>query len=175
MNSSSAITKVVQKNLRRIREEAGLTSAELEERLILGPGWIEHYENGETIPTIDILIAILSQTDATLDDLLNDVPTHRGAHGIDRFLKAKQKGNDLVLTFRYSQFDAEYVLEGCTLDEFDEVLRTLREKLSGALKAEVDTDKAIKREAVASAFLKAVELWPHINPSDLCRTYARTI
>lgn len=167
MGKPSAPMRAVQRNLRRIREQAGLTSAELEERLILGPGWVEHYENGETVPTVDILMAILSQAGATLADLFSDIPAHQGAHSFDRFLAAEQRDNDLILTFRYSLYDAQYVLEGCTLDEFDEILRILRDTLSRASEVAGDADKAVKREAVTSAFLKAVDLWPHINPSDI--------
>lgn len=167
MSKTSAVTRAVQRNLRRIRERAGLTPTELEERLILGPGWIEHYESGESTPTIDILMAILGQTSATLDDLLENVPAHQGGHDLDRFLTAEQRGSDLIATFRYAQFDAEYTLEGCTLDEFDQILRALRDKLSPTSQDEISASEAVKREAVVSAFLKAVELWPHVNPSDL--------
>ena len=45
-------------NLRDIREKAGLSASELEERLILGPGWITRFEEGDTIPSIDMLLAI---------------------------------------------------------------------------------------------------------------------
>ena len=150
-----------------IRERAGLTTDELEKRLILGPGWIRRYESGEATLTLDILMAILSQTGATLDELSTGIPTFHGAHDFERFLAAEQKGEDLLVAFRYSQFDAEYILERCKIDEFNEILRTLRDKLSQTSESETDLSEAIKRDAVANAFLKAVDLWPHINPSDL--------
>jgi transcriptional regulator with XRE-family HTH domain len=56
-------------NLRVIRERAGLSEAQLEERLILGPGWIPRIETGETAPTIDMLLAILHETGAGLTEL----------------------------------------------------------------------------------------------------------
>ncbi len=40
--------------------------AQLEERLILGPGWITRFENGETVPSIDMMLAILHETGAEL-------------------------------------------------------------------------------------------------------------
>ena len=34
-------------NIGRVRERAGLSAAQLEERLILGPGWVSRFERGE--------------------------------------------------------------------------------------------------------------------------------
>ena len=53
------------KNIGALRQKAGLTQAQLEERLILGPGWISRFESGETVPSIDMVLAILHETNAT--------------------------------------------------------------------------------------------------------------
>ena len=44
-------------NLRTLREKARLSPREIEDRLILGPGWITRFEEGETTPNIYMLLA----------------------------------------------------------------------------------------------------------------------
>ena len=49
------------RNIGKVREKAGLSAAQLEERLILGPGWVSRFERGESVPSIDLLLAILNK------------------------------------------------------------------------------------------------------------------
>ena len=62
------------RNIGVLRERVGLSAAQLEERLILGPGWITRFERGESVPSIDMMLAILHETGAELEDLLQDLP-----------------------------------------------------------------------------------------------------
>ena len=62
------------KKLGKVREKAGLSTAQLEERLILGPGWVARFEHGESVPSIDMLMAILHETGVGLQDLLEGLP-----------------------------------------------------------------------------------------------------
>lgn len=159
------------KNLAAARNKAGLTEAQLEEQLILGPGWVSRFENGETVPTIDMVLAILKETNGTLADLLVDLPKP-DAGSVERCIFAKQDGKNIIVYFRYANFDAAYTLNTSTLKDFEEVIKTLRDGLAklaslGGAKEEGEQSKAIKTDAVARCFLKAVQLWPHANPSDL--------
>ena len=61
-------------NLKTLRERAGISEAALEEKLILGPGWVSRFEQGETIPSIDMLLALLHETGSSLNALLKGLP-----------------------------------------------------------------------------------------------------
>jgi hypothetical protein len=52
------------KNIEVLREKAGLAPGDLEERLILGPGWIDRFERGESVPSID-MVPISNGTNTT--------------------------------------------------------------------------------------------------------------
>lgn len=66
MTEAHGYLKQLLANLKALREKAGLSEAALEEKLILGPGWVRRFEQGETIPSIDMLLAILHETGANL-------------------------------------------------------------------------------------------------------------
>lgn len=167
MTEAHGYLKQVLANLKVLRERAGMTEATIEERLILGPGWVRRFEQGETVPSIDMLLAVLHQTGATLETLLKGLPGHPDAAEIERVIFAEQQGADIVIHFRYADFDAEYLLWAATVEQFEVVVKTLRDGLARLTSTDEANSKAIKTEAVASCFLKAVDTWPHANPSDL--------
>jgi transcriptional regulator with XRE-family HTH domain len=157
------------KKIGTLRQKAGLTQAQLEERLILGPGWISRFESGETVPSIDMVLAILHETNATLSDLLQGLPEPEVA-AVERCIFAEQTGNDITVHFRYTSFDARYTLPNSTLEDFEKVIKTLRDglaRLAASSDEEGEQGEAIKTDAVARAFMTAAQLWPHANPSDL--------
>jgi len=154
-------------NLRTLRENAGLSTDDLEDRLILGPGWVTRFEAGKIVPSINMLLAILHETGSTLADLLEDLPPYLEAVEVERFIFAEQAGADIVIHFRYAKFDASYTLENATVNEFEAVTKTLRDGLARLAGIEVGLVEAIKTDSVARAFLKAVAVWPDANPSDL--------
>ena len=157
--AASGFLQALLANLRNLRENAGLSTSDLEERLILGPGWIARFESGMTVLSIDMLLAILHQLDASLDDLLRGLPSLPEASEVEQHIFAEQAGNDIAIHFRYADYDAVYTLANSTLEEFEVVIKTLRDSL-----AQKETTKT---DAVVNTFLKAVEIWPHANPSDL--------
>ena len=167
MSSISPYLSALLRRLRQLREEAHLSRRDMEDRLILGPGWIDRFESGETTPSLDILLAMLHLMGKTLPHLVEGLPEHGLDRGFDRNIRAEQVGSDVVITFRYAAYDATYTLVNATTDEFDQVIKTLRDGLSRLIASgETDTE-AIKRDSVARAFLTAVKAWPHANPSDL--------
>jgi transcriptional regulator with XRE-family HTH domain len=156
------------KNLEMLRRRAGLTQAQLEERLILGPGWISRFESGDSIPSIDMVLAILHETGSALSDLLGGLPEPEAAT-VERSIFAEQKDKDIVIHFRYTNFDAQYTLQNSTIEDFEKVIKELRDGLAriASSTGEGEQNEAIKTDAVARAFMKATQLWPHANPSDI--------
>lgn len=135
------------KNIGALRQKAGLTQAQLEEQLILGPGWISRFESGETVPSIDMVLAILHETKATLSDLLQGLPKPDAAE-VERSIFAEQSGNDITVHFRYTNFDARYRLPKSTLGDFERVIKTLRDglaRLAASSDEEGEQSEAIKR------------------------------
>ncbi len=160
--------KTLLKNIRVVREKAGLTEAHLEERLILGPGWISRFENAEIIPSIDMVLAILRETNASLADLLKDLPELKAAT-VERYIFAEQSGKDITVHFRYAKFEAQYTLPNSTIGEFEVIIKTLRDGLASLAAGTTNggQGEAIKTESVVRAFITAVQLWPHANASDI--------
>jgi len=162
--------------LRELRERRKLTAETLEERLVMGPGWIECFERGEAVPGLDVLAVILDALDESFESLAQKtkVPRARGQTktAIDRFIsaaehrKTKRGRPCLTIEFRYASHDAQFVLPSAKLSEFEQVVRTMRDGLAKLIQPGAD-ETQIKTNAVADTFLKAVKLWPHANPSDL--------
>ncbi|MFQ4138025.1 BsaWI family type II restriction enzyme [Nodosilinea sp. PGN35] len=167
MTSNSDYLGRLLQRLSTFREEVSLTPAQVEERLILGPGWISAIEAGSIQPSLDVIASMLSIYGKSLSDLAE------GATGsvphINRSISAEATENDLDIHFVYAAHDAVYRLPNATLDQFTAVVLTLRNGLAQLSSQNVsdEQEKAIKTESVASVFLKAVELWPNANPSDL--------
>lgn len=166
MAEAAGYLKALLENLKKIRQKAGLTESALEERLILGPGWIKRFEDGETVPSIDMLLALLHETGAGLSDLLEGLPAPDAAT-VERAIFAEPDGKDVKVHFRYANFDAEYRLKDSTIDDFEAVIKTLRDGLARLKSASQGQGEALKADSVAKCFLTAVKLWPHASPSDL--------
>jgi transcriptional regulator with XRE-family HTH domain len=152
--------------LRFLRERANISESELEERLILGPGWIRRFESGITVPSIDMLLAILHQINASFGDLLQGLPEVESAL-VDRWVFAEQDGQELVVHFRYADHDAQYRIASATVEQYEEVIKVLRDGLARLSNAGEGQSEAIKTDSVARCFLRATARWPHANPSDL--------
>lgn len=153
--------------LRQLRTGSGVSPQQLEEKLILGPGWVNRFEQGTSVPSIDLVLAILHAMGKSPEDLVNGLPYAPAAHIFERCLFAEQEGANLKIHFVYADFDATYVLPNATLAQFDDVLKTLRNELAKLASPEPGAGEAIKTDAVAKSFLRATTLWPHANPSDL--------
>lgn len=173
MTQQPTATAAVLKRLRDLREASGKTSKQLEEELILGPGWIARMESGEFTPSLNTLLSVLHAIGARLEDLGSVIDWSKHDFSVDRALVGEQDDDGLLVHFPYGAFDARYRLVGAKSDELDEVLRTLRNELSkldpdyAFSPGEADDESAVKTMAVAKTFLRAVALWPAANPSDL--------
>lgn len=142
--------------LRHLREERGLSTAELANRLIIGEGWVELVEAGDFEPPTSLLAAWLSELGTDLATFLPRVDLGQGLAFV-RSITAEQDGHDVVLRFRFGRHLAEYRMPGTTVAQFEEFLTGYRNRLA----------TMTKRDAVAASFLDAVARWPGVNPSDL--------
>ena len=115
MNGTGNYLGHLLRNLRTLREKMGLSLDELENRLILGPGWITCFEKGEIVPSVNMLLAILHEMGATLDDLLVGLPEHADIPQVEQRIFAEQADSDIVIHFRYANFDATYTLENANV------------------------------------------------------------
>src|SRR5215467_5100556 len=105
-------------NLTQLREKAGITPEQLGQQLILGPGWIERFESGESIPSIDMVLAILHAMGADLHALLKDLPEPEAAN-VERMIFGEEVAEGIQIHFRYADHNAEYTLPKATLEEFE--------------------------------------------------------
>ena len=151
--------------LKALRDAKGVSAADLERDLVLGPGWIDAFESGAFTPALDMLFAILGELGVTIQDLTADLDTTGAQPPLSRKLHATQNGPDLIIHFDYTDHKATYRLAGATLAEFDGLLRKIRDGL--ARTATADEKEVVKTDSVAAGFLHAVHLWPTANPSDL--------
>ena len=163
-DNQAAVSRAMD-NLRRLREAAGIASSDLDESLILGPGWIESFETMASIPDLGTLLAICSRVGCSPTELFADWEEDNQLSEMNRLVAARQIGTDLEIRFPYGSHNARYLLPKATEEEFQEVLVVLRDGLAGAIGS--DEDGAVKADSVARTFLEATKKWPSANPSDL--------
>lgn len=156
--------------IKAAREDAELTWEDLDKELILGPGWVRRFESGESTPDLRILFVLMQKVGLTPAELFADIVVEEdAAPEIIRSFYAEEDGDDLIVHFTYNRHDARYTITDATVDEFEQVLETLRDGLAGLVAPSMEgaEENQIKTRAVATTFLKAVELWPEADPSDL--------
>jgi transcriptional regulator with XRE-family HTH domain len=161
----STLAQQIGTRLRQLREAAGVEAEYLDEKLILGPGWVSRFESGVVAPPFDAIVVLLQEVGADPSEFFSVIELPDSPAEISRLLRATQAGNDLRLDFPYGAHQATYLLEQASLDDFEAVLAVMRNHLAGEVTAV--NAQAVKTDAVASCFLEAVNRWPHANPSDL--------
>ena len=168
ISNSDYLSRLLQR-LRTFREQSNMTPAQVEEQLILGPGWVCGIEEGRIYPSLDVIASLLSVYGKTLTDLSRDAA--ETVPHIRRSIAPVTMGGDVDIHFAYAKHDATYRLENATTAQFMDVVWTMRNSLAQLSSLTIDKARkqaqSIQTESVASAFLKAVQLWPNANPSDL--------
>ena len=160
---TSSIKDLIAASLLNARKASGLKGEDLEKSIGLGRGWISEFESGRDNPPLEMLFAILRYLKIDAHAFFQKIE-HAGVVG--RALYGGQEGNDVKIHFRYTGFDATYLLENAKLFDFDALLDFFRIALGKMLVAGAPVE-AIKTNAVAETFLQAARQWPHANPSDL--------
>src|SRR5574337_899947 len=84
--------KAVLEKLRQLREQKGWSSAQLEEQLELGPGWISLFEQGRSVPSLEMLFSILDVLGVSLANLAQDLDAEELQHYLVRKFRAHQDG-----------------------------------------------------------------------------------
>ena len=156
--------------LRKLRDDKGIKRTDIEDALTLGPGWVEQIETGKTLPTIDVLLSIAAALGAPPSEIFGELNTNSENVSFKRGVYAVENDKGINIHFPYTRYDAVYELHNATLKEFNEVIDVLRRGLANLIKAKNDNGddgQAFKMDAVANSFMKAVQLWPTANPSDL--------
>jgi transcriptional regulator with XRE-family HTH domain len=157
-----SLTQVLLFRLAQLRRAVSVSESELERRLVLGPGWIERFESGESVPSIDMIAAMLNAMGKSFNDLVKDLKTEAATLAVERHIRALPRKDDLDIYFKYAKHDAHYLLKSASLPEFEGVLSVLRNKLASS-----GEDGGLLSDAVAECFSRATQAWPHVNPSDL--------
>lgn len=145
------------RSLAEHRKAKGLTTAQVEQQLVMGAGWVSRFESGEVEPSIGTIAAMLSLYGVRVPDFFSTLDLGSTLVALDRHLSAAQAGKDLSVYFPMGKHAATVQVPKATVTEFNTVLKEMRDELA--------TGKS--REAVTKAFLAAVKLWPDANPSDL--------
>ena len=71
MEESQVVARVVEK-LRALREEQGISQAELSRRTGLSRSGIRHMEDGDVTPTLLFLLRVANELEVDLDDLIGE-------------------------------------------------------------------------------------------------------
>ena len=145
-------------NVRQFREALGMTQENLAEASGLDRSYIGGVERGERNPTLTAILRLASALrigpGLLFDGIGGDAQILDHPDGIT----AVAIDDRLLIGFKYDQHNAEYQLMGATRQEFDEVVRVLKNGLASGNR---------RADAVSDAFLRAVQTWPDANPSDL--------
>ena len=135
-----------------------MTQENLAEVAGLDRSYIGGVERGERNPALTAIFRLASALRVAPGDLFegigDDFQTSEQSDGI----MATGVDEGLILRFRYDQYDAEYRLPGATLQQFNEMVNVLKSGLASGSR---------RTDAVANAFLHAINIWPNANPSDL--------
>lgn len=147
-------------NLRRFRENLGMTQEQLGEAAEFDRSYIGGIERGERNPSLDAILRLASALRVAPGRLFEGIGDDTQAPAPDRSgaITALVNDDGLLIGFKYDQYDAEYQLSGATEKEFVRVLRALKDGLAF---------HRGRADAVANAFHLAVQTWPDANPSDL--------
>ena len=137
-------------SIRRLRERTGMTLEGLSLASGIAVAELDAFEQGR----LDLTYSLIGD----LSDALGvAAPTF---FGDNTPLWSVEEPEGLSLRFQHGAFQARYFLQGATQEQFDEVLEVLRQGLAV-------NGRRVPTRAVANMFLRAVQVWPNANPSDL--------
>lgn len=145
-------------NVRRFREALGMTQEDVSEASGLDRSYIGGVERGERNPALTAILKLASALRVSPERLFEGFTSHGETHEHTDRMTAQPVRNGLAVRFRYDQHDAEYLLSGATIIEFNQVLSVLRDGLASGI---------TKTDVVADTFRRAMNLWPNANPSDV--------
>lgn len=168
----NSISKYICENLKLIRQKSGRSREDIERALVLGTGWLSGMEEGDIVPSADLVAAILRECGYSAKEFFGHLPDLQDGEMFARTLNFSECQEGVNVEFPYGKFDASYVIPNATMAQVEEVLGVLRDGLSRLVSTAADGEdaeevKAIKMDSVAQAFLTAARVWPNANPSDI--------
>ena len=145
-------------NVRRLREALGLSQERLGADARLDRSYIGGIERGERNPSLSTIFRLASTLGVPPHQLFEGIGKDTTKPDTPSGMTVVETNGDLVISFKYDRFDAEYHLPGATRAQYSELLGFMRDGL---------TDAKAKSDVVSSSFIRAVHMWPEANPSDL--------
>ncbi|MGN6236596.1 helix-turn-helix domain-containing protein [Dyella sp.] len=147
--------------LRLARERAGRSLTSIAGALNIGEDWLAAVEDGKVRPSFDLVYALAECAGIDFAEIINRAKQVEGADiELARSISAEDDGaGNLTLKFQYNDHKAIYKLENARLSDYKKLLANLR--------VMTYDNKVSKTEFVIKSFFKAMELWPHANPSDI--------
>lgn len=155
-------------SMKSFRIDKGISESELEAQMLLGPGWIECFENGAASFSIEAYFAISNALGFDLPEVLAKINVGN-EQLLNRNIRATPNGNGIDLHFQHGSYNAVFHLDNANVKQFDTVILEMRNLLSESVSTTSNRvhKNNIKTNAVARTFFKATSLWPIANPSDL--------
>jgi len=154
----SSKTIEILKALKPAREKRGISAETLDERLNIGRGWVEAVESGAAFPSFDLILSLSQAAGIELGEIIKDSRKEISGR-LSRTINGEQEDDDLLLRFQYNDYLENYRLPSATVAQFGELVSEFRKSRNNP--------KITKNDAVVRTFFKAIDLWPHINPSDI--------
>ena len=146
------------RNVRRFREGLAMTQEVLAEVSDLDRSYIGGIERGQRNPTLAAILQIASALRVAPASLFDGIGNSVNADPPRDGLTAVAAEDGLIIRFKYDQHDAEYHLLGAAQSQLNDALNVLRNGLAS---------RRGPANTIAEAFLRAVQIWPVANPSDL--------
>lgn len=106
---------------------------DVEDQLVLGPGWLTRFENGTTEPSLGMLVALLKVYDQSFEAFFAGLDQGYPEYALDRHLVLEQSGPNLNLRFPVGPHQAVVEIPNADMRDTLGMLQTFRRNLSGAL------------------------------------------
>ena len=144
------------RHVQQFRQALGMTQENLAEASGLDRSYVGGIERGERNPSLTVILNLAAALEIAPARLFEQ--NELSVLGSIGSMMATDTQAGLAIRFKYDRYDAEYLLPEATQDEFNEVINVLKHGLASGGKPS---------HTVVEAFMCAVQVWPHANPSDL--------
>ena len=160
--------KELLKQLKDHRLASGIKAEEVDAALGIGEGWTEAFEGGDPIPELPVLTRLLKVLDVEPGGFFTHLDVTKMTATVPRSFAWKLvEGEGLRFQFPYGRYKAIYTLANASTEQAEQVVSILRRGLALSASGKQEESRRALMNAVSDSFLKAIELWPTANPSDI--------